>query len=162
MISEGFRTSPVKRTTIFCRDIEKSLALYRDVLKLRVVDDKTIKGLAMARMIGLDDCTMRIVHLQSGEFDHGLIGLYHVVEPRLPEAPRPSPLRLHYGHIAVVLYTRDAAGIARDARAAGFPFLTPPTDYVKATDSPMMPAGTYTEMLFTDPDGLLISVTGVP
>lgn len=161
MIPVGFRTTPVKRTTVFCRDIEKSLALYRDILRLRVADDKTIAGAAMARMIGLDDCTMRIVHLQSGEFDHGLIGLYQVVSPRLPEAPRPSPQLLQYGQIAVVFYTRDATGIARDARAAGYAFLTPPTDYVKATDSPMMPAGTYTEMLFQDPDGLLISVTGV-
>lgn len=161
-MSDTARTTPVKRTTVFCRDLDASLALYRDILKLRVADDKTISGPAMGRMLGLDDCTMRIVHLQSALSENGLIGLYAVVTPRLPEAPRAPQGRLHYGQVAVVLYTREADAIYRDLQRAGYVFLTPPTKYEKTTDSPMMPAGTYTEMLFYDPDGVLVSITGLP
>lgn len=161
-MTNDFRTTPVKRTTVFCRDIEKSLALYRDILRLSIAEDKTITGPAMGRMIGLADCKMRIVHLQSEHSDHGLIGLYAVLEPRLPEAPRPPTDRLHFGQVAVVLFTYEPDVIYNDLRTAGYTFLTPPTKYVKATDGPMMKAGTYTEMLFFDPDGLLVSITGLP
>ena len=38
-----FKSSPVSRVTLFCRDIEKSLALYRDILGFEEVESKTIQ-----------------------------------------------------------------------------------------------------------------------
>ena len=37
-------TSPLKRMTIFNRDMEASLALYRDILGFTVIEDKLISG----------------------------------------------------------------------------------------------------------------------
>lgn len=41
------------RTTVFCRNTEKSLALYRDLFGFSIVEDKTISGSAAAGLVGL-------------------------------------------------------------------------------------------------------------
>ncbi len=154
------RTSPLKRATIFCRDIEKSLALYRDILGFTVAEDKTVAGPAMAKMISLDDCSMHICHLQARNSEDGLIGLYEITADDVPETTPPPPGIIHRGQVAVVVSTDEPDAIYADVEAAGYPFLTPPTKYVKEEDSEYMKAGTYTEMIFYDPDGVLVSVLG--
>lgn len=154
------RTSPVKRTTIFCRDIERSLALYRDILGFKVAEDKTVAGPAMAKMIGLDDCSMHICHLQAHNSEDGLIGLYEITAENVPETSPPAPGKIHLGQVAVVVTTDQPDAIYADLEAKGYDFLTPPTKYTKEEDSEYMKAGTYTEMIFYDPDGVLVSVMG--
>ena len=155
-------TTPLKRMTIFCKNIERSLALYRDILGFTVAEEKTVSGPAMGQMLGLGACTMRIVHLQSSQSENGLIGLYEISGTPVPDAPPSKPGQVYYGQTAMVLYTHHLDQIYRAAVDAGYKFLTPPTPYVKATDHPMMRAGTYTEMVFYDPDGVLVSITGLP
>ena len=154
------RTSPVKRTTIFCRNIEESLKLYRDILGFSVAEDKTVAGPAMAKMIGLSDCSMHICHLRAHNSEDGLIGLYEITADDVPETTRPPEGVIHLGQVAIVVNTDQPAEIAADLEAKGYPFLTPPTKYVKEEDSEYMKAGTYTEMIFYDPDGVLVSVMG--
>ena len=154
------RTSPLKRATIFCRDIEKSLALYRDILGFSVAEEKTVSGPAMAKMIGLDDCSMHICHLQAQNSEDGLIGLYEITADDVPETNPPPPGKIHRGQVAVVVNTDQPDAIYADLETAGYPFLTPPTKYVKEEDAAYMKAGTYTEMIFYDPDGVLVSVMG--
>ena len=154
------RTSPLKRATIFCRDAEASLKLYRDILGFDVIEDKHVAGPAMAKMIGLDDVSMRILHLQSHQAENGLIGLYEVTSDQVAPLPAPEKGKVQLGQVAVVVSTDDPDGIATDLEAAGTVFLTPPTKYVKAEDSDYMKAGTYTEMIFYDPDNVLVSVLG--
>ena len=43
--------------------------------------------------------------------------------------------------------------------AADYQLLTPPTSYVRHTESEPN-AATYSEMLFYDPDGVLVRITG--
>ena len=64
------------------------------------------------------------------------------------------------GQVAVVLNTDQPEAIAAELESKGYPFLTPPTKYVKEEDSEYMKAGTYTEMIFYDPDGVLVSIMG--
>lgn len=154
------RTSPLKRATIFCRNIEKSLALYRDILGFTVAEDKTVAGPAMAKMIGLDDCSMHICHLQAQNSEDGLIGLYEVTADDVPETTVPPQGKIHLGQVAVVVSTDKPDEVFKDLEAAGYPFLTLPTKYVKEEDSDYMKAGTYTEMIFYDPDGVLVSILG--
>lgn len=154
------RTSPLKRATIFCRNIEQSLALYRDILGFTVAEDKTVAGPAMAKMIGLDDCSMHICHLQAQNSEDGLIGLYEITADDVPETVRPPVGKIHLGQTAVVVNTDQPDEIYADLEKAGYDFLTPPTKYVKEEDSDYMKAGTYTEMIFYDPDGVLVSIMG--
>lgn len=156
------RTGPVKRVTIWVRDIERSLALYRDLLGLGVIEDKTLAGQAIAGMVGYQDATLRMVHLAPPGAEYGWVGLYALQDAKPPTEPVPPPRedRLSPGQAAVVLTTSQIDAIARDLDAQGYRFLLRPQGYVKPTDSPKMPAGRYTEMIFFDPDGIPVSIMG--
>lgn len=153
--------SPVKRVSIFCRDLDKSLAFYRDILGMKVIEEKTVSGPFIGKLINLPSCTMRIVFLSADtSIDAGLVGLFHVVEPALPSAPRPAPGQLHWGQGSFVFSTEHGDAIYAALQKAGTQFLTPPTPYTKPTDDAYMKAGVYTEMIFYDPDGLMVSIIG--
>ena len=84
----------IRRTTFVVRDIDKSLALYRDALGLKLIYDQLIGG-------GVDPDgkakapTVRLVLLRANDSFIGALGLMQ----RLNEAPAPPPL-----------YTKAAAG----------------------------------------------------
>ena len=109
------RTGPVKRVTIWVRDIERSLALYRDLLGLEVIEDKTLAGPAIAGMVGYQDATMRMVHLAPPGAEYGWVGLYALIDARPPTEPVPAPRedRLSPGQAAVVLTTDQIDEIGR-------------------------------------------------
>lgn len=151
--------SPLKRMTIFCRDIEASLALYRDILGFDVAEDKVVEGEAMGGMIGYPEgVKMRIVHLQSEKSDNGLIGLYAIQDP-IPDAlPRPPTDRILWGQTALVVSADGVDDIVPKLKQGGYEFLLEPREYFKAEDSDYMKAGTYTETMFFDNDGVLVSI----
>ena len=153
-------TSAVKRVTIFCHDMGKSLSLYRDIMGFEVIEDKQISGAAMAGMIGLDDCRMHICHLQAENSEDGLIGLYEISEPSpaLPEVQVPTASSVSYGQATIVVNTRRLDQIYPKLVAGGYRFVCEPREYTKETDSEYLKAGTYTETIFVEPDGLLVSL----
>lgn len=140
--------------------MERSLGLYRDFLGMDVVEDKTISGPYMARMVGYEDASLRIVHLSADGHDHGWVGLYELrnTTPPAAEMPWPGRDRVALGQTAIVLETPDLEPIAARLEAEGFDFLLRPTIYVKEADSPGMPAGRYGETIFFDPDGIPVSL----
>lgn len=155
------RVSPVKRVSVFCRDIEKSLAFYRDILGMKIIEDKKVSGPFIGKLVNLPSCTMRIVYLQAdAKVDAGLIGLFHISEPTLPVAPQPAQGQIHWGQGSFVFSTDKGDEIYADLVKHGYKFLTPPTPYTKPTDDAYMKAGVYTEMIFYDPDGLMCSILG--
>jgi catechol 2,3-dioxygenase-like lactoylglutathione lyase family enzyme len=155
------RVSPVKRVSIFCRDIDKSLSLYRDILGMAIIEDKKVSGPFIGKLINLPSCTMRIVFLSADpKIDAGLIGLFHVVEPTLPVAQPPTHGQIHWGQSAFLMATDKGDELYADLVKHGYTFLTPPTPYTKPTDDAYMKAGIYTEMIFYDPDGLMVSLLG--
>lgn len=156
------RTGPVKRVTIWVRDIERSLALYRDLLGLAVVEDKTLAGPTIARMVGYEDARLRMVHLAPAGVDFGWVGLYALqdAKPAPDSLPPPRKDRLSFGQATIVLTTSQIDAISHDLEEQGYDFVLRPQGYVKPTDSPNMPAGRYTEMIFLDPDGVPVSIMG--
>ncbi len=160
-MTSGSRVSPVKRVSIFCRDIDKSLALYRDILGMKIIEDKKISGPFIGKLVNLPTCTMRIVYLSADtSIDAGLIGLFHVMEPTLPVAQHPTQGQIHWGQASFVFSTDHGDEIYADLIEQGYKFLTPPTPYTKPTDDAYMKAGVYTEMIFYDLDGLMLSIIG--
>ena len=59
--------SPMRRTTIFVSDMERSLALYRDVPGMTVFYDQEISSPEEGMMLGLPGAKVRVVSLQSGD-----------------------------------------------------------------------------------------------
>lgn len=147
---------PLKRVTLWVRNLERSLALYRDVLGLAVLEEKQLQGAAIAKMVGLEEASLRIVHLGRPGEPHGWIGLYEIRDtaPRpMGEAggPRQFPL---YGQATLVFETsRVAEMTAKVAALDGVAIMAGPTAYARAD-------GTFHELIFLDPDGIPVSLMG--
>ncbi len=156
-------TGPLKRVTLWVRSAEASLAVYRDALGLEVLEDKRVEGPAIAKMVGLKQAALRIVHLAPAGATHGWIGLYEIgaTAPRQMESlPRLSGFPL-YGQATLVLTTSEMDAVVGRLRATtGVAMITEPTRYIKTEASAAMPAGIYSEAIFFDPDGIPVSLIG--
>jgi len=142
--------SPITRISLFVRDLDASLAFYRDLLEFCVVADKQVGGPGVARLMGLHDCQLRVVYLQAEDNEFGMVGLFEVQEPELPDAPAFIQPAMR-GRSVVGFATSDAAELARRLRAAGVEFLVEPVDYANPS------LGDFVEMLVADPDGNALS-----
>lgn len=156
-------TGPVKRVTLWVRDAERSLAVYRDALGLGVIEDKRLEGAAIARMVGLEWARLRIVHLAPAGATHGWVGLYEIRDARpvaLEALPAPTGFP-RYGQAVVVLDTTAMREVLPRLRACpDVRFVTEPTEYVKSTPGDATPPGRYSEAIFFDPDGIPVSLIG--
>jgi catechol 2,3-dioxygenase-like lactoylglutathione lyase family enzyme len=151
---------PLKRLTLWVRDAEASLALYRDLLGLEVIEDKLLEGVAVAALLGLEAGRLRIVHLASGGRQDGWIGLYELsaARPAPPELAPPDPRRFAYGQAVAVFETNDIEALLARLQRGGYHFMQPPIDYVKPAGAGPTPAGRYREAIFFDPDGVPVSL----
>ena len=149
-MSSQYLVSPVARLTIFVTDMERSLEFYRDVLGLDVVDDKTVSGPGVGALLGLETCTMRVVYLQSEGNDFGMVGLFEVSDPPLPEGPA-VPDRFYRGQPAAAFCTEDAAALQERLDAYGVHYLLSPTAY----SNPEL--GDFVETIVQDPDKVALS-----
>ena len=153
---------PVKRVTLWVRDAERSLAVYRDALGLCVIEDKLLSGAAIARMVGLQQASLRIVHLAAPGTDYGWVGLYEVRDALPPLAALPDPAGFPRFGQATVLLTTDSMTevVARLRVTSGVQLITEPTEYRKTTPADATPAGRYSECLFFDPDRIPVGLMG--
>ena len=159
-MKKGFKTTPVSRITLFCRDLEKSLALYRDILGFEEVESKTIQTKAFNELMNIHDknCFVRISYLQSERSDHGLIALFEINSSELDKNQSIQTTQIQYGQSVIVLSTKDHKKIYRELKKKDYTFLVEPTEYEKSEDSDYIKAGLYKEMAFYDPDGFLINL----
>ena len=159
-MKKGFKTTPVSRITLFCRDLEKSLALYRDILGFEEVESKTIQTKAFNELMNIHDenCFVRISYLQSERSDHGLIALFEINSSELDKNQSIQATQIQYGQSVIVLSTKDHKKIYRELKKKDYTFLVEPTEYEKSEDSDYIKAGLYKEMSFYDPDGFLINL----
>jgi len=96
----------VRRTTLVVRDVERSLAFYRDALGLQVVYDQMI-----TRPPRPDDPTgpernMRLALLRANDDFVGVIGLLEYTSPRLDEPPNVAE-RPQIGDVILVINAAD-------------------------------------------------------
>ena len=159
-MKKGFKTTPVSRITLFCRDLEKSLALYRDILGFEEVENKTIQTKAFNELMNISDenCFVRISYLQSERSDHGLIALFEINSSELDKNQSIQTTQIQYGQSVIVLSTKDHKKIYQELKKKDYTFLVEPTEYEKLEDSEYIKAGLYKEMSFYDPDGFLINL----
>ncbi|MSO64222.1 MAG: VOC family protein [Alphaproteobacteria bacterium] len=146
------KTSPLLRASIFVRDIERSLALYRDVLGLSVIDRREFGGAHVGALFGMKECKLKAAYLTANDSPLGRIGLFEVFDPRPPELPRPPTHSIHRGQTAIVMSTGEMRALHGALKKQGVAFLCEPNDFVRPG------VGTYTEMIFFDPDGIPVSL----
>lgn len=151
----------LKRVTLWVRELERSLELYRDVLGLVILEEKTLAGPAIAAMVGLEQARLRIAHLGRPGTQQGWVGLYEIGEtaPRTMAAlPKVETFPL-YGQSTLVFEVSDVAAIcAKLSVLPGVTVLVGPSHYHKIEASEAMPAGHYSELIFRDADGTIVSL----
>jgi catechol 2,3-dioxygenase-like lactoylglutathione lyase family enzyme len=153
-IPEGFIVTPLMRSTHFVRDVDESLKLYRDILGLRVRFEQTFKGEEWDQILGIDGKTVRVVHLQSGDFVFANVALFQFVGDTQPPAPEPRT-HIETGDAALVFVTSDIFSIYEKAKAAGYSIVSEPIVLFPQDGEDTQ---AY-ETLFFDSDGIIVNLT---
>ncbi len=151
VFQQGQVIAPLYRANLYVRDIDRSLKLYRDVLKLKVVSD----GPWDPKAHGLNtDVKVREVVLSAGNPALGNLALYEIKGQKEPvRAPFLEP----YGHtadVATVWSTKDIWNISDEVKAAGYVVLAPPVTLLTNPDMLVQSV----EMQFRDADGFLVNI----
>lgn len=160
-IPAGFSVSPMNRATIFVRDLDESLKLYRDLLGLTIRVEMVTEGDAINEIMGTKGYALRAVILQSGDSIVGNIGIYEIIDDDRSSVPPPSDRTdTATGDFAIVFATNDIDRITEQVRAAGYPIVSPPMVLYPRDNAKVQPR----EMMFRDRDGVLVNLVefGVP
>lgn len=160
-IPNGFSVSAMNRATIFVRDLDKSLQLYRDLLGLKIRVEALTEGERINQIMGTEGLALRAVILQSGDSIVGNIGIYEIIGDDRSTLPPPSDRNdTVTGDVAVVFATNDMDAITEQVRAAGYTLISPPMVLYPREDAEVQTR----EMLFRDRDGVLVNLIefGVP
>ncbi len=157
----GQALAPMARATIFVRDIETSLKLYRDILGLRPMFDNYWKGKGINAIMGTEGKELRATVLMAGESVVGNIGIYQLYKEKGVRVPAPARnADTRTGDVAVVFPTNDIRGMTKKIQDAGYVIISPP---VTLLQNPNMKQQGL-EMMFRDADGVLVNLIqpGVP
>ncbi len=153
-IPDGFIVTPLMRSAHFVRDVDESLKLYRDILELRIRFERTFKSEEWDRILGLENKTVRVVHLQSGDGVIANVALFQFVGDTQPPTPDPRTF-VETGDAALVFVTSDIFGINDKVKAAGYSIVSEPIVLFPQEGSDTQ---SY-ESLFFDRDGILVNLT---
>ena len=96
----------VRRTTLVVRDVDRSLAFYRDALGLKVVYDQVITRPPREGDAPEAERRMRLALLRANDDFVGVIGLLEYTSPRLPEPPTEAE-RPGIGDVILVINAAD-------------------------------------------------------
>jgi catechol 2,3-dioxygenase-like lactoylglutathione lyase family enzyme len=96
----------VRRTTLIVRDVDRSLAFYRDALGLKLVYDQLIVRPGRAEDPPGAERRMRLALLRANDSFVGVVGLLEYTAPRLPDPPLVQE-RPGIGEVILVINARD-------------------------------------------------------
>jgi catechol 2,3-dioxygenase-like lactoylglutathione lyase family enzyme len=96
----------VRRTTLIVRDVDRSLAFYRDALGLKVVYDQVITRPGRPEDPPGTERKMRLALLRANDAFVGVVGLLEYTSPRLPDPPQ-DPKRPGIGQVILVINAQD-------------------------------------------------------
>jgi hypothetical protein len=134
--------------------VDESLKLYRGILGLRVRFEQTFKSEEWDRILGIGGKTVRVVHLQSGDYVFANVAFFQFVGDIQPPAPDPRTF-VKTGDAALVFVTNDIFSINKKVKAAGYSIISEPIVLFPQEGSDTQ---AY-ESLFFDRDGILVNLT---
>ena len=146
--------TPLRRTAIIVRDMDRSMQFYGQVLGLNVWKrgEGGADNPALYTLLGAPPCTVRYVILQSEDVEWGMVGLFELRDPAPADDTHHAIDRANRGEACLVFHTPDVRRIHRGAREMGLTVLCPPTRLVlKAHGLESL------EMTLRDPNGVLLN-----
>ena len=146
--------TPLKRTAIIVRDMDRSLQFYHGVLGMNVWVQGTAgeEIPAMYQLLGMPPCKTRWVILQSEDVAWGMVGLFELTDPAPDDDTHRNIDRANRGEACLVFHTPDVAKVYRGARAMGLTVLCPPL----RLDLKQHGVASK-EMTLRDPNGVLVN-----
>ncbi|MFK7956547.1 MAG: VOC family protein [Lysobacterales bacterium] len=147
----------VKRTTLFVRDMDASLAWYKNVLGMSVWFDKpfTLSGVGLAAGKAGDETRLVILKCEHDEI--GMIGLLQWLNPDQP--PPPPPEAVTYGMPTFVVSSDDAKANHDEALALGTRVHAEPHDW--STEGADGRIKHFIGVSLFDPDGHFFEINQV-
>jgi catechol 2,3-dioxygenase-like lactoylglutathione lyase family enzyme len=118
--AEPVKENPLdlRRTTLVVRDIEKSLALYRDALGMTVEYDQELTSPGLAMRYGADGQNRsRLVLLKANDSFIGMLGLWQFLDQTEQDLAEPDPADFTPGEI-VLLFNSNTLDETFPAAAA--------------------------------------------
>mgnify|MGYP001795460277 FL=1 len=108
----------LRRTTLVVRDIEKSLALYRDALGMTVEYDQELTSPGLSMRYGTDgENRSRLVLLKANDSFIGMLGLWQFLDQTDQDLAEPDPADFTPGEI-VLLFNSNTLDVTFPAAAA--------------------------------------------
>jgi catechol 2,3-dioxygenase-like lactoylglutathione lyase family enzyme len=146
--------TPLKRTAIIVRDMERSLDFYQGVLGMNIwiQGQAGVELPALYQLLGMPACQTRWVILQSEDVAWGMVGLFELTNPAPDDNTHPNIDRVNRGEACLVFHTPDVRKIHRGAKKLGLTVLCPPTRLaIEAHGVESL------EMTLRDPNGVLVN-----
>jgi catechol 2,3-dioxygenase-like lactoylglutathione lyase family enzyme len=147
----------LRRTTLIVRDVDKSLALYRDALGFQVVYDQELTSPGLATRHRADGKNRsRLVLTQTNSSEMGMLGLWEFLDPTDLDRAPIAPADFTPGKIVLLFHCKDlAATFARAAQVPGVTVIGAPAERRYPS-----PAGDIVVMvsMLVDPDGHTIEL----
>ncbi len=147
-------TEAAKRTTILVRDMQKSLAFYRDILGWDVFYEGDVDGEGVAQLMGMPCRGVKMVVLNAHGSQFGNVGLMEVKDAAPLMENLPPPKRIRYGEAALVISTQNILELHDKIAKAGYVVINAPAK-IGVPGRPMA----VLEMFVRDPDGVLVNLT---
>lgn len=151
---DGQQLAPMARATIFVRDVDESLKLYRDILGLKPMFDSRWRGKGINAIMNTDDLGLRACVLMAGESIQGNLGIYQLSGEKQKAPPPLQTADTRTGDFAVVFPTTDIWGLYKKIKDAGYVIVSPPVTLLQRPGFKVQP----TEMMFRDRDGVLVNL----
>lgn len=145
-----------RRTTLIVRDIDKSLALYRDALGMTVYYDQELTSPRLQRK-GSDGVNRsRLVLLKANDGFVGLLGLWQFLDGPKPPPPPAKP-DFAPNEIVVLFNATDLeARFEKVRKAPGIRIISEPT--LRAYPGPNGTEIKVMVSMLTDPDGHVVEL----
>ena len=147
----------LRRTTLVVRDIDASLAFYRDALGLEVIYDNLIRTPRDAADDDAADRSLRLVFLRANDDYIGIVGLLEYRKPRKPAAHQGAE-PFSTGSIVLLFNSEDLdTTFAKARNVPGVRVLSEPslTRYPSYDGSGMISVNVS---VLTDPDGFVVEL----
>ena len=88
-------------STIVVDDLEKSLHFYRDILGFKVQIDQVLEGEEISTILGMPEVKSRVVVLQVGEQQTGMVGLLSFLPSKREKVEKKPAGTFHHALVFV-------------------------------------------------------------
>ena len=145
----------MNHTGFVVRDMDRSLAFYRDLLGLKEERNVTLEGELISQLVGYPDARLHIVYLGTGDMRHA-VELIQYLNPTGEGGSPPERNAVGTAHLGMIVDDLDSFYSELSAKGMKFvnpPFVRPDAEYPWARKACYLqdPDGNWLELIERPP-----------